>query len=652
MAKIKKMKETIENKIRTLHQKLRKLQYDVNDVMDKVYYLVELDTGELKLVTENDIVLAENVMPLHAYLPQKPKGSAYYEIDELLKKIGPDKTYSVEYKANGFHVTVHKKDSKVKIFSEQKKDITNAFSTLLTRIQKLYKGDFVVDGELVLFSDGKIAGRRDLMKFIGAVKSGKQINDENVGLFIWDIVYLDGELLTDMPLRERRVYLKKLKFHDKIHIIQFKLARGLDDVKKAIEWASKLQGSEGAVIKDIDAKYKFGEAVWLKFRKLVDIDCVVLRRNIKKRGLFNYTVGIYLRAKDKNINPWKITTFNDRKVLVLGNTFNTTERIDPGEIVSVLVEEVWRHKTNKGIHYSIHKPRLAHVTEKKETSTVDDLEDIVTSIGVAVVEQYELKEDDEGKEIYVRDFPIRMQRNFKLIMEDKLWMPWVMQIHTIGRKLHRDFRFFIPSKDYGLVLTYHKARELFIKKKLEGILEGITLFKPATIEESDFDAQHHIQGTIKVPQPVSWLFFDGITHKVGTAGTRYPGVFVIAAHGVYTIEDVGDHKIVFHMRSDKGDVDLSPLEKAKKEGAPIMLKPPKKLQQFNGFYSFHIAHIEKNRWIMLFDKLKVETNSISPYQLSQIYELTMLGIPRPQIADVLNLSSNTIYKHQRKLGLI
>jgi DNA adenine methylase Dam len=105
------------------------------------------------------------------YIPQKPQGSAFYEIDELLEKIDPEKIYSVEYKFNGFHAIVIKKDNEVKIYSEQKKDLTKAFPTLSEEIKKLSKSDFAIDGELVPYDEnGKALGRNELMKYIGKIR--------------------------------------------------------------------------------------------------------------------------------------------------------------------------------------------------------------------------------------------------------------------------------------------------------------------------------------------------------------------------------------------------------------------------------------------------------------------------------------------------
>ena len=363
--------------------------YDLKLVAKKPFKIVQM-SEELK-----------DKIPI-PYLPQKPYGSAFNKIEDLLDKLSEDKQYFVEKKFNGFHCIVIKKDDKVKIFSEQKKDITSAFTTLVEDIKKLSDKDFYVDGELVPYDkNGKALGRRPLMKFIGAVESGKKVDDSNIKLHIWDIIYYDNKDLRSLPLIERKEYLKKLKLTDRITDTPYKLVKGKEELEKAIKWAEKLEGSEGAVVKEADSPYTFNEKskAWLKYHRLVDIDCVVLERHeTKAKNVYNYRIGIYLTEKEaKMIHPDRLLKFRNKYVLDLKNTFNTDEKFEPGDIISVAIEDIWRHETSEGIYYSLHKPKVRHITEKKNTSTLEELDNLVTSIGYAVIEkQAEADVDEEA----------------------------------------------------------------------------------------------------------------------------------------------------------------------------------------------------------------------------------------------------------------
>lgn len=528
------------------------------------------------------------------------------ELKEITK--APEEIkYSVEKKFNGFHCSIHKKDSQIKIFSEHKKDLTNAFPTLVKDITKLSDKDFIVDGELVPYENDKALGRNVLMKFIGAIRSGKKPDDSKIRLHIWDCLYFNKSII-DLSLKERLEFLNKLKFTKRITNADRKIVT-FKELKEAIEWASKLKNSEGAVIKKLDIPYSFGKKSWVKYRKLNEIKVVILKKNPIKDNVVNYSTGIYLAEEEiKKINPKYIIEFKDKKVMPLGNTFNTS--ITTGEIgntLSLLVEEIWRHETKKGIRYSLHKPKVKDLyKEFKKTSSLDEFEDIVASTGVAIkyseienqevfdlipdfyfyeiLAEWNLEHKGEGKEVMVKNFPDKMQTYFKKVMKSKKWYPFVMQWHLRGKKsLHTDCRF-----------------------KVNDHLEGITLFTPPSIDKPDLlipDAKN-IRGTVKVPQPTEWLTVYGRFERGGPGTTKeFPAYFSIVAKGKYQIKEVTDHKIIFELRSDKGKVKKIKVKKGEEYIEAFNKKLPDSLKQLNGNYIFQIAHIGE-RHIFLFNKLK------------------------------------------------
>jgi hypothetical protein len=493
--------------------------------------------------------------------------------------------FSVEKKMNGFHATVHKKGNEIRIFSEQKKELTNVFPTLIENIKKISDSSFIVDGELVPYDNkGNTLGRNELMKFTGAVKSGKKLDDSNINLHVWDITYLDKPV-NELPLSERIKNLARLNFNNRVIEIERKIV-GIDELKNAVKWATDLKGSEGAVVKDASKPYSFGEDLsWKKYRKLTPIVVEVIKAVPKKRNLYNYLVGV--KADKKYLDPRYI----ENGKLVLGHTFNTDRLFKEGEKIKILVEEVWRHETDKGIHYSIHKPRVEDKTTEN-LDGIDYLENIVTSIGVSVKHSFidnnevlsgdiaELEQDGEGKEIEIKNFPDRMQSNFSNIIGKK--SDYVMQVHTRGNTLHYDIR--------------HKVNA--------NLLEGITLFGRSIQDRLPIETQrNNIRSTIKMAQPTNWLTFEGVTHRGGIGATKHnPGVFTIISKGKFTVFEVTDHKIVIGYKSESGKINKDIKKYAEKEGLPYP-NLPEDLINLDGKYSWHIAHIGEH-WIVLFDKLK------------------------------------------------
>jgi len=271
-----------------------------------------------------------------------------------------------------------------------------------------------------------------------------------------------------------------------------------------------------------------------------------------------------------------------------------------------MVEDVWRHTYTKQnvLRYSIHKPRFRQARpDLKETSTISDLENVVTSIGEEVVENIELQE--EGEEHEVKDFPKRFQSVMRKAMEKKMWLPFVMQHHLRGRSVHTDSRFFVPLKfdnfKDGSTIKYENARYI------DGYLEGITLNSPASVDMDIPDKVNNdakgIRCEMKLPEPKSWLYVEGIFEPPLPGSTKnYPGIFTIVAKGEYRVVAVDDHRFIIEFRTRKGRINKKFLKKAVTMGLPVR-DEPNELKQLSGCFEYHIAHIGDHH-IILFDRLK------------------------------------------------
>ena len=180
-----------------------------------------------------------------------------------------------------------------------------------------------------------------------------------------------------LPWKERRKLLHGMKFTSQIKEVPSILSLSDSDTLKAIRIVSKLPRSEGAMIKDQNAKYPIGKGTdaWVKFKNLQSITVKVLAVN-KAGSARNYTVGI--PALGPNIKE----AFVVDGILRLGNTFNTSDVFSEGDKIEILVEEVWRHKWPDGKkRYSIHKPRVVGESSKTLT-TIKSIDALVVSRGI------------------------------------------------------------------------------------------------------------------------------------------------------------------------------------------------------------------------------------------------------------------------------
>src|SRR6267143_4103526 len=222
---------------------------------------------------------------------------------------------SVEDKYDGIRAQAHVGGGEVRIFSRTRDEITESFPGLPIALGGLPQ-DAILDGEIVAWNsawNSSGAGRAFpfsmLQQRLGRKKvSTKLLRDVPVAYFVFDVLYADGELLLDRPLRERARILDLL-FHDLLTApraaivdrsqaqssLSFPDSHDEDRNEKslapvlrapvatassaedldALFTAARERGNEGLMIKDLDSLYTPGRRgkCWLKMkRELATLD--------------------------------------------------------------------------------------------------------------------------------------------------------------------------------------------------------------------------------------------------------------------------------------------------------------------------------------------------------------------------------------------
>ncbi len=121
------------------------------------------------------------------------------------------RTFYAEDKLDGIRAQVHKSgdgaDARVAIYTRTMDRTDASFPDVVKTIRSL-PGEFLLDGEIVPWCDGRVLPFAHIQKRLGRKVLTPKILRENPAAFIaFDILYGDGELLMDRPLRERRVVL-------------------------------------------------------------------------------------------------------------------------------------------------------------------------------------------------------------------------------------------------------------------------------------------------------------------------------------------------------------------------------------------------------------------------------------------------------------
>ena len=183
---------------------------------------------------------------------------------------------ALEFKFDGARCVIQKKGEKIWIFTRRLEDVTKAFPDIVDLVRKNVKADnCILDSEAVGL-DPKTNKPVPFQVLSTRIKRKydieKATKDIPVCVNLFDIVYLHGNSLFDLPLRERYELLKKsVKTVDRFRLADHLETKDLEEAerfyKKALE-----EGEEGLIVKNLDAKYQPGRRVgfWLKVKPTME----------------------------------------------------------------------------------------------------------------------------------------------------------------------------------------------------------------------------------------------------------------------------------------------------------------------------------------------------------------------------------------------
>ena len=294
-------------------------------------------------------------------IPNKPM-YRIFDIEDMKELKGFSGTWIVQEKYDGMRIQLHKIDNNIKVFSYNEKDITDKCKEQVEELKEKKYGDCILDGELILFDGDEPLHRADT---IAHVFKGKY-PDAKLRCHVFDIMRHNDENLLDEPLEKRITTLfNNYSSHstDAINFPSKKDTREADNLEDIEEYSKKIMEmptSEGVVIKDITSTYYVGtrkNPKWVKWKKFVDLDVVVLDKKKTKSNLFSYTVGVDIGATDKEGKY--IKEVDGKKFMEVGKALNTKINVDVGDIIRVKVDEVKR----TGDRYTLYSAKVIEVPE-------------------------------------------------------------------------------------------------------------------------------------------------------------------------------------------------------------------------------------------------------------------------------------------------
>ncbi len=302
----------------------------------------------------------------------------------------------LEEKYDGIRCQLHKLADRVELYSRDLNRITEQFPDL-ARAALALPGDFILDGELLAWRDGRALPFAELQKRLGRTGGddfflGAEIP---VSISCYDLLWRDGRVLLKEPLSTRRAQLSFLlstlnpQLSTSFHLAPVTTAHTALDIEAAF-LAARQRGNEGLMAKDPTSPYTPGRRglAWLKLKKAyATLDVVVVGAEYghgKRRDvLSDYTFAIRDEANDNrlltvgkaysgltDVEIAQLTQhFLDHTLEVRGH-YRTVVPDTVLEIAFDLIQPSTRHQSGFALRF----PRIARLRPDKTVADIDTLE--------------------------------------------------------------------------------------------------------------------------------------------------------------------------------------------------------------------------------------------------------------------------------------
>jgi DNA ligase-1 len=256
-----------------------------------------------KIAKEKGIEGLKNVKieigrPIQVMLGEKAES-----IEEVVEEFGE---IAAEWKYDGMRTIIMKKGDKIWLFTRRQEDVTKQFPDLIELCKKGIKAEeCVIEGETIAIDPKtnipmafQVLSQRIHRKY----DIEKMIEKIPIQIHLFDIIYLNGEMLTNKPLFERRKILESI-----IEVIpgKFELAKQLitKDVKKIEEFYNEALNAkqEGLMLKVLNSPYRFGRHVggWYKIKPTMEnLDLVIVGATWGEGARANWLTSFELAVRD------------------------------------------------------------------------------------------------------------------------------------------------------------------------------------------------------------------------------------------------------------------------------------------------------------------------------------------------------------------
>ena len=221
--------------------------------------LSEISEGRSAPSPENETntanPVAKKAVPKKKAPKQKFPGFISPMLATAVEDFYEDPDWLYELKLDGYRIQTLKNEEEVSLLSRNENDYTKPYAAIAKELADV-QADFIVDGEVCMVdSDGKT----NFQKLQNHGEGSAELT-----YFVFDLLWLNGHDLTELPLFQRKELLKQLvsRTPDAIKFVPHQ-----SDGNKALQEAKDFE-QEGLILKRADSTYDSGRRSkqWLKYK--------------------------------------------------------------------------------------------------------------------------------------------------------------------------------------------------------------------------------------------------------------------------------------------------------------------------------------------------------------------------------------------------
>jgi DNA ligase-1 len=311
------------------------------------------------------------------------------DVDEALEEHGGETAF--EYKYDGARVQIHKLGGEVRAFSRRLTDVTLSLPEIVESVKSNVRADeIIVEGEVIAVDDsGYPIPFQHLMRRFKRVHEIEDTAEKiPVRLYLFDVLYLDGESLISLPYLRRRQILAENA--GGIPLTTQIVTDSREDAEKFLKEAIDA-AHEGLMAKRLDSPYTPGTRGkrWFKIKPVLEpLDLVITAAEYGYGRRHNWLSDYYLAARDRKTGEF-LTVGKTFKGLTDAEITEMTSRLKeltvreehrrvvvlPKIVVEVLYNEVQKSPKYKS-EMALRFARINRIRDDKSPEDADTIEKV------------------------------------------------------------------------------------------------------------------------------------------------------------------------------------------------------------------------------------------------------------------------------------